>query len=252
MIMERKKLIIKPFNSVYIAFAAGVLVITSLICLCMNALSAEQSQAVVLYFSAFMCTFMFIYKAALLFDREYAEIVYPGEKMNVWNELIFFPCNVIAMIAFSGILLRSRLLMSFAFFYAVCPVIALLVPPAGYEKYSLTIPRVWAFYCYHYMIIMNVVLMLKSGIYIPEYTGILPACLLYAGISFFFLLVNDLMIFAGVNKSANYFFNRIPEKNIILETLYKIIPVPYLFTVPLIAAGGILDILIVFVVRLLV
>ena len=251
-VMKNDKWVIQPFNGTYKAVALFALLFTAGLCRVLGAMETERAMRSVLHLSGSLTAFLLIYRFLLLFDREYAEAAYPEGKINVWNELLFYPCNVIAIVGFAGLLLSSRLLLSFAVFCSVCPVAALLFPPLGYEKYSITVPRIWAFYLYHYMILTVAAVMVSTRIYVPEYADIIPAIKLYAEMSFVFLLLNYILVYTGANDKANYFFNRIPEENAIMELLYRCIPVPYLFTMPLLAIAGLINCVLVWMIHLMI
>lgn len=250
--MTKEILVIRPFNKVYIACTLLAALIAAGLCRWVSVMEIAEAQTGIRHFSEFLVGLLLVYRTALLFDRGYADAAYENGKINIWNELLLFPCNVIAMIGLAGTLLNSRLLLSFAFFYALCPAAALCFPSVGYEKYSILEPRIFAFYLYHHMILAFPFLMVVSGVYVPEYADVIPALLLYSACSLFALTVNIILVRTGLNSNANYFFNRIPDGNPVMEKLYGVIPVPFLFTVPMMLLHALLNYGVVWLVRMLV
>lgn len=169
-------------------------------------------------------------------DKEYIDICYKEYgRINWYNELPLFPCNVIVLMNPIAVLTRNRYLLAFSFFFSlVSPIPAIMAPCKGFEKYSLTKPRIFGFYMTHYLCMLNGLLLLIGGIFKPRYSDILPACVVFIIFSLIAFAINIYLIKSGKNKEANYFFTMNPDGNALLEMLYKKIKIKYVFVLPLV------------------
>lgn len=231
--IKQDKYKIRPFNKIYLISLLVFVILTYLMCNYLHISDDLRAYKLTKSFSIFTFIVMLIYRFLLMFDKEYADIVYNG-KMNYLNELIIYPCNIVVIAYVLAFVLNNRLLYSFAFYYSICPIAAILFPAKGFEDDYLFKPRIFAYYFSHYLIMMEAFFVVASRVYIPTYKDLIGAVLLYCLISFIALLINYVMIKTATNPEANYFFNMRPDGNGILEFFYKLIPIPYLFTLPLV------------------
>ncbi len=244
-----KRHIIKPCNNVYKATTTMAIALTGIIALFI--LRSSRSKDITLAMSIFTFLLMAFYRTYLLFDEEYIDIAYNGN-LNIYNELLFYPCNIVVITYLIGLIGHLRPLIAFSFFYSICPIAALLFPGEGFTNEPFFKPRVFFYYTSHYLIMMMMVFVVASDIYMPEFKDIIPSALLCLLFSFLAYLFNCFLIKTGLNLKANYFYNYDPDGNPLLESLYEHIPHPFLFTLPVVGLSIITSLILVIITHLLV
>ena len=233
------KLIIKPFNALYLLFIACYSGLLLAAVYYLRTISVESVFNFGLYLALFQVVYFVGYRYLLINDKEYDEAVYEGKGVNIYNELPLFPCNIITLLMpipflFNPIAPIARPLLSYLFFGAFeGPLIALLMPSNGFEKYSILKPRVFIFYTYHINCMVFPLIFKFTGLYQPDVIG----C--FEGVGVFIILmtlayfINDYLVKSKLNEKANYFFVYDYECNPIMEYLHSLIPYRYFFVFPL-------------------
>ncbi len=177
----------------------------------------------------------FVYKLCLSMDAPYSEIMAAAGKggFSWWEELPLHLCNINMILIPIAALTKRRSLMSFSFFAApLGALMALLMPSVGFSDYSLLLPRMLGYYGTHFMVFFGGIALCSFGIYTPSYRDFLRTALLSLGLIFFIFLINMSMRHFGLNAHANYFYCVEPEGNPILCLFYRLIPIPFLYTLP--------------------
>lgn len=184
---------------------------------------------------------MTCYRVILIRDKEYMDLCYPDTRRSYLMELPLFPCNTAEILFLFALIFQSRILLSYCFFMGLIgPVAALLSPPLGFEKGSLFHYRMIGFYGTHYICLMNIPLLIVSDIFIPTYSDILGAIGVYTLFSLFAYIVNVQINQQHLGSKANYFFNVDPNVNPVYKKCYDLIPIPFIYTLPVEVLAGIL------------
>jgi uncharacterized membrane protein YwaF len=132
-----------------------------------------------------------------------------------------------------GVLTKKRPLMSFSFFLGpLGAAMALMMPGVGFENCSVLLPRMIGYYFTHFMVFFGALALWGFGIYRPTFRDILPALISTVVLSFVIFLINMAFRRLGLNPFSNYFYNVETEGNPILEIFHRILPYPFVFSIP--------------------
>lgn len=229
------QLVCKPFNAVYfgvfavfgLLFLAGVLLLRN---------KTEKTKASVLAVAMFLTlVFFFWYKFMLSRDEEFSVLTEAAGigKFNWWGELPLQLCNINMILIPFAALTKKRALLCFSFFMGpLGAFLALAMPSAGFEHYSILLPRMIGFYGTHWMVFFGSLALAAFGLYKPRFKDLPLTALSAAVILTLIFLLNVLLRKTGLNEHSNYFFANDPETNSILQMFYKWIPVPGLYLLP--------------------
>ena len=228
--------IIHPFNSVFFACFALFLLLLIIAALLLRGKSDRIKKTVLV--AACVVTFLgfFVYKYFLSVDAEVNEATAAMGGFNWWGELPLQLCNINMILIPVAVLTNRRSLMSFCFFVGpLGALMALVMPGAGFDGYSILLPRMLGYYGTHFMIIIEALAVVSFGFYRPRFRDLPGTVAALAGISLVVFCINLLFRHIGVNPVANYFFTCDPLVGTPLEMVYSWIPLPYLYMVPVMA-----------------
>ena len=246
----KDKFIIKPFNLVYIT----LFIINVLICLFFFKLTTIfNARQVLLGVSLFNLVMYIIYRHIYTHDKEYIDIAYPGQyKVNKYVELPLNPCNILVIITPFAYIFHNEWFLSYIFFYTFfMPILAMLMPCVGFDKYSVFKFRILWYYESHYFLLMNLPLMLYTGYFVPTYINVLYGTIILLVIGFIVHLINNYLVKKNLSKKANFFYTRDHEEISILKFFRKLIPIDFLYVIPALILYGLLYLLLVFVINVL-
>ena len=186
-----------------------------------------------LYIAGF--AFFWLYKYWISIDEAYSVITAEAGKgaFSWWSELPLHLCNINLMLLPIAVLSRNRSLLSFVFFMAPFGAIfAMVMPDVGFYGFSLFEPRVFGYFVTHMLILVSSLILGLLDLYRPKFRDI-PMTMVYAfGISFIVFGINMLFRATHVNDFANYFYTVVPPDGTPLVFFHKLIPVPYLYMIP--------------------
>ncbi|MBQ1877803.1 MAG: YwaF family protein, partial [Erysipelotrichaceae bacterium] len=192
-------------------------------------------KTVLLVIAAAVIVYYFIYKYRLSRDKEYDEMYYSKVGgFTWWYELPLHLCNINMFLVPLGLLLDNRYIMGFAFFIGpVGTLMAILMPSASFNNFSILKERMRGYYITHFTILFNCLLLVTAGFYHPEYSDIFPIVIVGILLSFIIFVFNMILRKTGIASKANYFYTVDPEENKILEFFKSKIPYSYLYLIPL-------------------
>lgn len=225
-------MIIKTFNPVFWCLAAFFALLTFVLARILRPKPLKTRKRFLIWFYLAFLALFFVYKYMISIDPEYCEIAGYGE-FTWFNELPLNLCNIVLWLTPVAVASMSPALLCFVSFCGlVGPLCAILMPFAGFDGYSIFIPRVAGFYITHFGALTVCPLLAALRIYRPRAKDVLRTVLTLLAISVPITLINWLMRATGVNPSANYLFTWTPENNFILAFFYRLIPVPFLYVLP--------------------
>lgn len=241
---------IEKGNKIYNGLLVLFCVVTYILCLKLKGQTIEQCYEMLIWMNAVMLVILIPYRILLVFDKEYMEYCYPNTKKSFLFELPFFSCNTAEILFIFALCFKSRALLAYCFFMGfIGPILALIEPAPGFEKNSLLHFRMFGFYFVHYLCLMNIPLLLVSRIFIPTIYDVFTSIGLYTLFSFLAFLINIWINHMHLGSQANYFFNTDPNYHPLFRKIYKIIPIPFLFTIPLELFIGIVFCLLVYLIQ---
>lgn len=171
---------------------------------------------------------LFAYKFLL-----WAVTDYPFE---FWNELPLQPCNVVALLALPAALLRGRAakpLRAFCFYGGIVfSLAAMALPVDGFHDIPLLSVNAIGFYGFHGLVLTLAISFAAWELYQPSF-GDTPAVLLLLTLLGGAVHLVNLLLRATVYPHASYFYTCGLEGNPVLEGLLEVIPVYFLFELPL-------------------
>ena len=169
-----------------------------------------------------------VYKALL-----WAVTDYP---FSFWNELPLQPCNVVALLAISAALLQgkaARPLRAFCFYGGIVFSLAAMVQPVdGFYDIPLLSVNAIGFYGFHGLVLALAISFASWALYRPSFADT-PAVLLVLTLLGGAVHLVNLLLRATVHPQASYFYTCGLEGNVVLEGLLELIPVYFLFELPL-------------------
>ena len=232
--------IIHPFNAIYLivfAFFIALLVAASLL---VRGKQEKTKQIVLSAACLVTVAGFFVYKYFLSIDAEFAVANAAMGGFNWWNELPLHLCNINMLLIPIAVWRKNRALMSFSFFVApLGAMMALAMPSAGFDGYSILLPRMIGFYGTHFMIFIEGIALATFGFYRPEFKDLPRMELTILLITFCVFVINVLFRISGLSPKANYFFAMETEGNPLLEIFHGWIPLPFLYLLPSLVILGV-------------
>ena len=230
-------MIVEPFNGTFL-FVFGIMTLIYVaLAVIFRKKSEKTRRTVVISIYLFGLLLFIVYKIFLARDTAYSEICAAAGKgeFSWWLELPLQLCNINLLMIPVAVLTMKRPLLSFAFFVGpLGAFFALAMPGIGFEAYSLLLPRIFFYYVTHFMVFLGGPALAMFGLYKPRFKDTLPTALMLLAVTFVIFLINELLIVTRANVYANYFFTMNTEGNAILDLCWKLIPVPFLYELPLI------------------
>lgn len=153
-----------------------------------------------------------------------------------WNELPLQPCNVVALLSIPAALLQGRAarpLRAFCFYGGIVfSLAAMALPVDGFHDIPLLSVNAIGFYGFHGLVLATAISFASWELYRPSYWDT-PAVLLLLTLLGGVVHLINLLLRATVYPQASYFYTCGLEGNPVLEGLLEIIPVYFLFELPL-------------------
>ena len=232
--MEKEKFVYRPFNGVFWAIIAFLLVGYGVLFLLLRNCSLQTKEIVMLAISVCLVIYYFIYKYRLSRDKEYDELYYSKVGgFSWWYELPLHLCNINMFLVPLGILFHNRYLQGFAFFIGpVGAMMAILMPSTSFNNTSIFKERMRGYYITHFLITFNCLFLAVIGIYDPRYSDVLPIALVGMLLSFIIYVFSMILRKKGIAIKANYFYTVEPEENKLLEFFHRFIPYSFLYLIP--------------------
>ena len=238
--------IMEPFNLTFFIVTALFALILIGGTLVMRKKS-DRAKRIVIASAAIVTLIGFIaYKYFLSLDAAYDKMtVVTTGGFNWWGELPLHLCNINMILIPIAVLKKYRPLMCFCFFLApLGALMAVCMPGAGFDGYSLFLPRMMGYFGTHFMIIIEGLALVTFGLYRPKFRD-LPRAVLTAWVLMVCLFgFNMLLRLTGVYPNANYFYSVETEGNALLGLFYRWIPIPCLYLAPAIVILGVYMLLI--------
>ncbi len=228
----KEKLIISPFNAVYI----GCWLLTALIAVAIWAIFRNKSEKAkkifITAFCALTVVIFFVYKGFLSVDKDFLKIT-EIDSFNWFNELPLQLCNINMFLIPIGVLINNRYIKGFAFLVApLGAAMALIFAEKAFTGYSLLVPRVMGYYVTHFFIVIAGVSVATLGFYKPKYKDIPGISILFLVLAFVIHCVNLIFRATGLCTYADYFYT-IDDLGIsILALFHKFIKTPFFYLVP--------------------
>ncbi len=222
-----------PFNGVFWALVAGFALLLILASLLLRGKS-ERVKRIVIVTACILTTIgFFVYKYYLSIDAEFDAATAHMGGFNWWGELPLQMCNINMLLIPVAVLTGKRPLMSFCFFIGpLGAAMAICMPGAGFDGYSILLPRMLGYYGTHFMIIIEALSLVTFGLFRPRFRDLPGTALTVLLIAAVIFGVNVLLRATGLHPHANYFFSVETEGNPLLELFHSWIPYPFLYLLP--------------------
>ena len=226
-------LILRPLNGVFFGFLGIFVLLLVIAGLALRRAKERTRKAAVVTAGAVGLLCFFAYKYALFIDPAYDGLTAAMGGFNWWGELPLQLCNINMLLIPAAVLADSRPLQSFGFFVGpIGALMAILMPVAGFDGYSILLPRMLGYYGIHCLIVVMALSLAVLGLYRPRFRDIPGALVTLLLLGLVIHGVNLLLRTTGLHPRANYFFSMETEGNPLLELFRSWIPVPYLYLLP--------------------
>lgn len=228
-------LIMKPLNGTFWAFFLLLLLAFTLLSICARKHDDGFRRRLLsgIMFGALLV--FFVYKFFLSIDGEFSRLTAEAGigGFNWWGELPLQLCNINMILIPVAVLTNKRPLMSFCFFMGpLGAVMALLMPSAGFEAYSILLPRMMGYFLTHWLVFFGSLSLCSFGLYRPTPRDVFPTVITALLLAFVIFLIDLLLRRTGLDPYSNYFFAVETEGNPILELFHSWLPFPFLYLVP--------------------
>ena len=225
--------VIRPFNLIFnltFAFFLLLLIVASLL---LKGKRERTTQIVLITACVLTLIGYFLYKYSLSLDAEYNVLRASMGGFNWWGELPLHLCNINMILIPIAVWKKSKPMMSFSFFLGpLGALMALVMPGAGFDGYSLLLPRMLGYFGTHFMIVIEGLALVTFGLYRPAFRDLPKTLLTIALIETGIFVFNLLLRWTGLYPNANYFYTVETEGNFLLDLFYGWIPFPYLYLLP--------------------
>ncbi len=226
-------LVISPFNGVFFGVFGAFIIVLIVVSLLLRGKSEKLRKGVIVTASLLTLVGFFVYKYCLSIDPEYDALRVAMDGFNWWGELPLHLCNINMILIPIAVLLDKRELKAFCFFVGpLGALMALSMPGAEFNGFSLLLPRMIGYYGTHFLIVIEGLSIVTFGLYRPKFKDIPGTALTILVIGFAVFLINMLMRWTGIYARANYFFSVETEGNFILELFHSWLPYPFLYVLP--------------------
>lgn len=225
-------LIVRAFNPIFFILIGVIGLFTLLFA--HKVRNNPKKKAYIIAYYIFLFIFYWVYKYFISIDVEYMKIC-GQDFFTWWNEIPLNLCNIILLFLPVAIYLENTPLLAFCFFCSfVGPLFATIMPGVGFDGYSLLLPRIFGYFFTHISLMFSGVVLVMTGLYKPRWKDLKSVLLIYIVTSIIVFGICEVMIHTGANPYANFLFCMDPDGNAILEFFYSLIPLPYVYTLPLI------------------
>lgn len=230
---QKKVLIIKPFNMVFLGlcFICALLTI-AIISIFKDKTIDEKCDFVMFMYIASLFIF-FLYKLAIKNDAYYDNICEEKGmgKFSWLRELPLHLCNIGLIATIIAAIFKWEALFGFVCYISpLGAVLAILMPDVGFNGYSILEGRVMGYFVTHFMVIMASPIIIGLKLFVPSYSAIPTTLLILIVISLIVFAINVIFIKTGLFTSANYMYLMKPIENAVLQKMYELIPYPYFYT----------------------
>ena len=239
---NKDKWILKPGNALFFLLLALFVLFLILLSSIVRREGDMTARVILSVLCAMTTVGFFVYKYRLSIDKEYSDLKASkgmGE-FNWWGELPLHLCNINMILIPIAVMKKYRPLMCFCFFLApLGAFMAVCMPGAGFDGYSIFLPRMMGYFGTHFMIIIEGLALVTFSLYRPKFRD-LPRAVLTAWVLMVCLFgFNMLLRLTGVYPNANYFYSVETEGNALLGLFYRWIPIPCLYLAPAIVILGV-------------
>lgn len=229
-------LIIEPFNTVFFSLLAlAVLFCVIFVRTTRKKSLLQRKNAVIIMYSIVFIIYL-LYKYALSIDAQFSALRMSNGygAFNWFDELPLHLCNINIILVVIALFVNSRTILGLSFFSSFLGALAaILMPPAEFVGYSIMIPRMLGYYITHFSVLLILPILAGLDLYKPKYSDIKPVLTVFCATTIIITGINILFIKTGLDSSCNYFYTMNPGGISLLETLYNIIPIPWVYQLPL-------------------
>ncbi len=232
---EKKKFIIKPFNSFFWLIISLHALAFGILCHFLNRSLRETREMVIYVLSVINALYFLVYKIGLSKDEEYSVLSVENGfgAFNIWRELPFQLCNINIFMLPLGVATKNQIIMAASFFSSVIgATLALSMPCKGMEEGSYLMPRFYGFYGFHFLLVFTASLLMGLDLYTPQYGQVIPLLVTVYLEACFAFVISWLFRHLKLNDNANYFYVYGGEGNPVLDWFYEKIPVPLVYLLP--------------------
>ncbi len=221
-----KKLRVRVFSPIWCI----VLVLTVMLAVLIASWSSRQSAETILNILKWVSVGEMIFLLTYKFSLRYAK----NFEYNFYNELPCYLCNMTLVIAFIAATTSNRYCMAYCSTVGwVGGVIALVMPDYKFRDIPLFSRQFVGYYGVHCSLFLLAISFLTCQLYVPAYLdilgviGILFVCLVIAHCTNYFLRKSRY-------PKANYIYTYGPDGIAILEKFWNLIPIPFVYLIPVI------------------
>ena len=225
--------IMRPYNPLFCAVLALFLLLLAGASLWLRKKSDRTRRLALAAVCMLTLIGFFFYKYYLSIDGEFDRITAGMGGFNWWGELPLHLCNINMILIPIAVLTDKRPLMGFCFFVGTLgAMMALSMPSAGFDGYSLLLPRMLGFYGTHFMVVIEALAIVTLGFYRPRFRDMPLTLATIVLIALVIFGINMLLRWSGLHPKANYFYAVETEGNPVLELFYRLLPYPFLYLLP--------------------
>ena len=185
----------------------------------------ETRKNFIKQFNILVITFWIIYKTTLKFDPTY--------NFNLWNELPLHLCNITCILFLIASIKDNNILRGLCFYTGTIGIVfAFIMPDANFSNLPIYHFRSIGYWGYHALMLIQSISLITLDIIQPTKQDIQKILSLLALLTFNIHIIN-LLLRLSIYPQANYFYTFGIPGNIIMDSLLQLIPIPFLFLLPI-------------------
>ncbi len=223
---------LKPFNLLFFILIACAVGLSFLLGKIMKGKSRDFRRNFLKIMYSCVFVFFFVYKYWLSKDAEYSNLCYEaGFGAFSWGkELPLQLCNINIWLMILAVIFDKPILYGFVFYIASLGAFMPMVAPAlGFYGYSFLLPRMLGYWITHLAVFMESFLMAQSGLYKPKYRDVPLVAAMLVGVTFIIFCYDLVVSKTGLCPNVNYFYALGTEGNPVLNIMWNIVPVPFVY-----------------------
>ena len=231
-------MIIEAFNGTYFLLLGLIIAVAVIITLLLRKKSEDVRRKVLIGICLLNIFVFIIYKFGLWYGTYGLPDTYEFE---IWAELPLHLCNISLMLLPIGLIFRKDFILSYGVYISpLGAILAITFGCPGFTGLNIFYPHMLGFYFTHSVLVLVGILLVILGIFKPSFKKIPSMILLIMVMSFGGFLVSAFLqaTISDLAALPNYFYTMSTDGISILDFLWKLIPVRYLYLLPGVAIIG--------------
>jgi uncharacterized membrane protein YwaF len=174
-----------------------------------------------------------IFNIALYLTYKIVQYFVPYYDFHFFMNLPLHFCNINLFLLPLALLLRSKTLMAYQFYFGVgLSALALLSFDASFESLPIYEFTTFVYFYYHSFLLVAPILLVTLKFFRPSFEAVWKSTALIIALTACIHLVNILLRITNIASEANYFFTYGLPGSPLTEAFWAMVPYPFFFLIP--------------------